>query len=108
MTMSANKTEGVPNVSGRIVTLTAKTNKNLNLHHLLTYLTMTGLLALTHIDGTTLKTDKATLNMALESHQTEALKGTDLPNIKAMVVDGGSILHENILQHTRASYGMKA
>ena len=62
-------------------------------------------LSLAHADGTVLKTDKAALTKVLESYQTVNLNSTNLPNITVTVLDGGVILHEILLQHTRASYG---
>lgn len=41
----------------------------------------------------------------LENYQNAVLDSTILPNIRVTVLDGGIILHETVLQHTRASYG---
>ena len=102
-----NATEGVRDIFGRILAVTAKTSNSFNLKHILTYPITDVPLALAHSDGTPTKTCKATLTKVLESRQTLVLKD-NLPAIKAIVIDGGNILHEVVLQHSKSSYGAMA
>ena len=65
-----------------------------DLRHLLSYPITTVPLSLAHIDGTPLKTDKATLTKALEIRQPVVFVDTNLPSIKATISDGGILLYE--------------
>ncbi|KAG7162925.1 hypothetical protein Hamer_G001943 [Homarus americanus] len=65
-------------------------------------------LSLTHSDGTTLKTDKVILTKALESKQQVVLMDSDLPPIKATIIDSGSILYVTILKHSKSTYATMA
>ena len=56
-----------------------------DLRHLLSYPITTVPLSLAHIDGTPLKTDKATLTNALESRQHVVFVDTNHPSIKATI-----------------------
>ena len=60
-----------------------------DLRNLLSYPITTVPLSLAHIDGTPLKTDKATLTKALESRQDVVFVETNLPSIKTTISDGG-------------------
>ena len=73
-----------------------------DLRHLLSYPITTVPLSLAHIDGTPLKTDKATLTKALESRQDVVFVDTNLPSIKATISDGGILLYESAMQHSMA------
>ena len=61
-------------------------------------------LSLAHIDGTPLKTDKATLTKALESRQHVVFVDTNLPSIKATISDGGILLYKSVMQHSKSTY----
>ena len=60
-------------------------------------------LAVVHSDGIPPKTCKAAHTKVLDSRQTLVLKDK-FPAIKATVIDGGNILHEIVLQHSKSSY----
>ena len=75
-----------------------------DLRHLLSYPITTVPLSLAHIDGTPLKTDKATLTKALESRQDVVFVDTNLPSIKATISDGGILLYESVMQHSKSTY----
>ena len=63
-------------------------------------------LPLSHCDGTLLKTDKSVLTRLLEGRQEHLLGMKDLPLITATVIDGGNLLHETILHHSKSmTYG---
>ena len=81
-----------------------------DLSHLLSYpiTTVTVPLSLAHIDGTPLKTDKATLTKALESRQHVVFVDTNLPSIKATISDGGILLYESVMQHSKSTYAAMA
>lgn len=100
--------EGVRDIFGRIISIAAKTSDTLDLHHLLAYPITTVPLALSHSDGTPLKTDKAKLTKALESRQDVVLTDRDITAIKATLIDGGIILHETVLQHSKSTYATMA
>ena len=65
-------------------------------------------LSLAHNDGTPLKTDKATLTKTLESRQEVVLVDITLSTITATAIDGGIILHEIVLQHSKSTYATMA
>ena len=65
-------------------------------------------LSLVHIDGTPLKTDKATLTKALESRQHVVFVDTNIPSIKATISDGGILLYESVMQHSKSTYAAMA
>ena len=75
-----------------------------DLRHLLSYPITTVPLSLAHIDGSPLKTDKATLTIALESRQDQdvVFVDTNLPSIKATISDGGILLYESVMQHSKS------
>ena len=75
-----------------------------DLRHLLSYPITTVPLSLAHIDGTPLKTDKATLTKALESRQHVVFVDTNLPSIKVTISDGGILLYESVMQHSKSTY----
>ena len=100
-------TEGVRDVLGRILTVAAKESNCFDLKHILSYPITDVPLALSHTDGTPAKTCRAALTNALESRQTSKLEDV-LPVIRATVIDGGNILHEIVLQHSKSSYGAMA
>ena len=75
-----------------------------DLRHLLSYPITTVSLSLAHIDGTPLKTDKAILTKALESRQHVVFVDTNLPSIKATISDGGILLYESVMQHSKSTY----
>ena len=80
------------------------------LRHLLRYpiTTVTVPLSLAHIDGTPLKTDKATLTKALESRRDVVFVDTNLPSIKATISDGGILFYERVMQHSNSTYAAMA
>ena len=78
------------------------------LRHLLSYPITTVPLSLAHIDGTRLKTDKPTLTKALESRQDVVFVDTNLPSIKATISDGGILLYESVMQHSKSTYAAMA
>ena len=55
-----------------------------------------------------LKTDKATLTKALESRQHVVFVDTNLPSIKATISDGGILLYESVMQHSKSTYAAMA
>ena len=77
-----------------------------DLRHLLSYPITTVPLSLAHIDGTPLKTDKATLTKALGQHV--VFVDTNLPSIKATISDGGILLYESVMQHSKSTYAAMA
>ena len=79
-----------------------------DLRHLLSYPITTVPLSLAHIDGTPLKTDKATLTKALESRQDVVYVDTNLPSITATISDGGILLYESVMQHNKSTYAAMA
>ena len=79
-----------------------------DLRHLLSYPITTVPLSLAHIDGTPLKTDKATLTKALESRQHVVFVDTNIPSIKAAISDGEIILYESVMQHCKSTYAAMA
>ena len=81
-----------------------------DLRHLLSYPITTVPLSLAHIDGTPLKTDKATLTKALESRQHVVFVDTNLPSIKATITisDGGILLYESVMQNSKSTYAAMA
>ena len=74
-----------------------------DLRHLLSYPITTVPVS---FDGrpTPLKTDKATLTKALESRQHVVFVDTNLPSIKATISDGGILLYESVMQHSKSTY----
>ena len=79
-----------------------------DLRHLLNYPITTVPLSFAHIDGTSLKTDKATLTKALECRQDVVFVDTYLPSIKAAISDGGILLYESVMQHSKSTYAAMA
>ena len=65
-------------------------------------------LSLAHSDGAPLKTDKAALTKTLGRRQEVILVDASLPLIAATVIDGGIILHETVLQHSKSTYATMA
>jgi len=106
--LKVSAAEGVRDVFGRILAIVAKTSDTLDLHHILGYPITEVPLSLAHSDGTPLKTDKATLTKTLENKQETVLTDLSLPSIKATVIDGGIMLHETVMQHSKSTYGIMA
>lgn len=79
---------------------------SINPEHILRFPITVVSLALTHSDGTLLKTEKATLTKILESKQETVL--ISLPPISSTVIDGGLMLHETVIQHRKSTYGTMA
>ena len=79
-----------------------------DLRHLLSYPITTVPLSLAHIDGTPLKTDKATHTKALESRQDVVFVDTNLPSIKATISDGRILLYESVIQDSKSTYAAMA
>ena len=102
--------EGVRDVFGRILAVAALSSASdvFDLRHLLSYPITTVPLSLAHSDGTPLKTDKATLTKALESRQDVVFVDANLPTIKTTVIDGGILLHESVMQHSKSTYATMA
>ena len=88
--------------------MAAKTSHSLNLCHILSYPITAVPRSLAHSDETLLKTDKATLNKALGDQQDIVLTDANLTPIKATVIDGGIILHETLIEHSKSTYGSMA
>ncbi len=107
-TRKVNAAEGVRDVFGRILAVVAKTSDTIDLDHVLSYPITEVPLSLAHSDGIPLKTDKATLTKVLESRQDAVLTDSDIPPIKATVIDGGIMLHETVMKHSRSTYAMMA
>ena len=103
-----NAAEGVRDVFGRILDVATKTSDTLNLCHILIYPITAVPLSLALSDGTPLKADKATLTKALEDKQDIVLADAIISPIKATVIDGGIILHETMIQHSKSTYGSMA
>jgi len=55
-----------------------------------------------------LKTDKATLTKALESKQETVPTDSSITQIKATVIDGGIMLYETVLKHSKSTYAKMA
>ena len=96
--------EGVRDVFGRMVVVTAKMTIAFNLPHILSYPVTDMPLSLAHSQNTPLKTNKAALTKTPESRQEVAPVNTSIPSLKATVIDGGIIIHETILQHSESTY----
>ena len=91
--------------ASNFINVTYLLHRNPNdLRHLLSYPITTVPLSLAHIDGTPLKTDKATITKALESRQHVVFVDTNLPSIKATISDGGILLYESVMQHSKSTY----
>ena len=89
-----NVVEGVRDIFARLLTLTARESRTIDLHHILCYPITDVPLSLAHADGTPLKTKNASLTKLLESKQTSVLTNTNLPSISCSIIDGGLILYE--------------
>ena len=98
--------EGVRDIFGRIIA--AKSSNNLDLRHLLSFPITEVPLSLSHSDGTPLKTEKAALTKFLETKQNVVLSDINIPPMKAAVIDGGMILCETVLQHSKSTYATMA
>lgn len=96
--------EGIRDVFGRILALANRTSDTLDLENILCYPITSVPISLAHCDGTPLKTEKATLTKALESKQQSVLVPNNIPQIKATIIDGGTILHETIGNHSKSTY----
>lgn len=107
-TRKVNAAEGVRDVFGRILAVVAKTSDTIDLHHVLSYPITEVPLSLAHSDGIPLKTDKASLTKTLESKQETVLTDSNIPPIKATVIDGGIMLHETVMKHSKSTYAMMA
>ncbi len=86
----------------------SKTSDTIDLHHVLSYPITEVPLSPVHSDGIPLKTDKATLTKILESKQETVPTDSNILPIKATVIDGGIILHETVLKHSKSTYAMMA
>lgn len=104
----AKAEEGVRDVFARILALESKTNVTCDLQHILAFPITDVPLSLAHSDGTPNKTDKACLTKLLEGKQDTILTDISLPPVSASVVDGGCILHETLLRHSKSTYGTMA
>ena len=51
---------------------------------------------------------KATHTKALESRQDVVFVDTNLPSIKATISDGGILLYESVIQHSKSTYAAMA
>ena len=102
--------EGIRDVFGRIIAVAALSSASdvFYFRHLLSYPIITVPLSLAHSDGTPLKTDKATLTKALESRQDVVFVDANLPTIKTIVIDGGILLQESVMQHSKSTYATMA
>ena len=103
-----NAAEGVRDVFGRILAVAAKTSNALDMLHILSYPVTEVPLSLAHCNGTPLKTEKATPTKTIERRQEVVLVDASLPPITATVIDGGIILHETVLQHSKSTYATMA
>lgn len=103
-----NAAEGARDVFGRMLAVAADSTDALDLQHILSFPLTEVPLSLAHSDGTPLKTEKAVLTRKLECKQEAALLPTNLPVISASVIDGGIIIHETVLQHSKSTYGIMA
>ena len=65
-------------------------------------------LSFAHSDGIPLKMDKATLTKALESKQKTFPTNSSFTPIEATVIDGGIMLHETVMKHSKSTYAMMA
>ena len=100
--------EGVRDVFGRILAVAAKKSDALDLQHILSFPITEVPLSLAHSDGTPLKTGKSVLTKIREGRQEDPLVETNLPPITSTVIDGGIIIHETILQHSKSTYATMA
>ena len=107
-TRKVSAAERVRDVFGRILAVVAKTSDTINLHHVLSYPIMDVPLSLAHSDGIPLKTDKVTLTKALESKQETVPTDSGITQIKATVIDGGIMLYETVMKHSKYTYAMMA
>ena len=66
-------------------------------------------LSFAHSDGIPLKTDKATLTKALESKPKKNVPTkSSITPIEATVIDGGIMLHETVMKHSKSTCAMMA
>ena len=105
-----NAAEGVRDVFGRILAVVAKTIVIQSTYIMFLAIPSRKCLFLLPIysDGIPLKTDKATLTKILESKQETVPTDSNILPIKATVIDGGIILHETVLKHSKSTYAMMA
>ena len=95
--------------ASNFINITYLLHRNPNdLRHLLSYPITTVPLSLAHIDGTPLKTDKATLKKTLEGRQDVVFIDTNLPSIKATISDSGILLYESVMHHSKSTYAAMA
>ena len=76
----------------------SQTSDTFILRHILTY-PITDVLSLIHGEGTFCKTHWATNTKALENRLNVVITGAHLLCMEATVIDGGRIVHENILHY---------
>ena len=100
--------EGVRDIFGRIIAVAAKSSNNLDLRHLLSFPITEVPLSLSHSDGIPLKTEQAALTKFLETKQNVVLSDISISPMKAAVIDGGMILYETVLQHSKSTYATMA
>ena len=100
--------EGVRYIFGRIIAVAAKSSNNLDLRHLLSFPITEVPQSLSHSDGTPLMTEKAALTKFVETKQNVVLSDISIPPMKAAVIDGGMILYETVLQHSKSTYATMA
>ena len=104
-----NAVEGVrDDVFGQILAVVAKASDPLDLRHVLSYPITEVPLSLAHSHGILLKTDKATLPKTLESRQETVVTDLRLPQIKATMINGGIMLQEAIMQHSKSTNAIMA
>ena len=100
--------EGVRDVFARILALESQRSNTFDLKHILTFPITDVPLSLAHSDGTPNKTNKAALTKVLEETQDIVLTDITLPPVSASIVDGGGILHETLIRHSKSTYGTMA
>ena len=98
--------EGVRDVFGRILAVVAKSSDTIDLHHVLSYPITEVPLSFAHSDGIPLKIDNATLTKALESKKKTVPTNSSITPIEATVLDGGIMLHETVVKHSKSTYAM--
>ena len=92
----------------RILALESQRSSTFDLEHILTFPITDVPLSLACSDGTPNKTDKAALTEVIKETQDIVLTDITLPPVSASIVDGGSILHETLIHHSKSTYGTMA
>ena len=106
-TKALHAAEGVRDAFGHLLVKIFSEHKNIDLREILSYPITQVPLALSHSDGSLMKTEKAGLTKLLESKYSS--HKTDLPSDhssnQTILFDGGLLLHEVLPYHNNSTYG---